>query len=551
VSASRRDFVKSASTAAAFAFATRAAPYVRGLAPVPTPPGSTPGDPAIRDLAMRALDAAKAAGATYADVRIQDQAVQKLVVRSGAVLQVQVIDDLFFNVRVIAGGAWGFASTTRLTADDVERAARAAVAQGKANGRGQSTPVVLAPTPPVPNGAYTTPIETDPFTVPVDRTLDMIVSAHAGAGKTTSGATLSLGTELTSMRETTSFASTEGSWIVQTLYGTLLGDIYAAIVSADNSESAFLRLDTNVPVAAGYEAIAGLRLASAYPQLIEETQRQLTAKEVDVGRYDIVFDGHAMAGLISASLAPAFEIDRALGYDQDSGMSYLAPPAKVLGTYHIGGPALTLRANANEPRGLGTKGWDSEGVAADGFTLIKNGVVVDYMTDRTFAPQLASWYGTTGQPVHSHGCTGQDDASHSPVLWWPNLTMEPASRGGTLESLIASTANGLFVGGPMFGLLDAPRMNGLYPTGTGNIMRLITNGVLGAPVKHGAVVARTTDLWRSIDAVGGAASVAPFFGMFNKGVPGENGATTISAPAARIKQLNVINTYRKPRSANT
>jgi TldD protein len=546
----RRDFLRSASATAALGLLTvpRTSPLF-GLVPVDTPPGVTPGDPLLRDLAMRALNAATSAGARYADVRIQDSLRRVTAVGDTRVEFLQLQVKLLLGVRVIANGAWGFASTARLTSDDVERVARAAVAQAKANGSGRADPVALPPTPAIPNGAYTTPIKQDPFAVSFDDTVNLLIAAQepthtAAEAQGGKGGAVSLSADVRFLRETQSFASSEGSWIVQTLYSArgLGGGVGVSVVAPDHSDSYGRDMETFYRVSAGYEALTELNLAEAYPRLVEEARQLLHAKEVDVGRYDVVFDGYGVAGLLSASLAPAAELDRVLGYEQDIGTSYLAPPEKVLGGMHLGGPQLTIRADRTQARGRSTVGWDAEGVTPEPFTVVKDGVVVDYFTDREFAPRLASWSASEGRSVHSHGCAWAMNASMIQTICWPNLTMEPDPTGESVEGMIAATKKGLYFAKGVDGSLDPPLMNGMYFS---EMVYEITNGKLGPLVKHAAIDARTTELWKSMDRVGSRATVAHTDGSSYKGDPGESYGATISAPAARVTQLKVVNYYRK------
>jgi TldD protein len=548
----RRDFLRSASAAAALGLLTvpRTSPLF-GLVPVDTPPGVTPGDPLLRDLAMRALDAAMSAGASYADVRVQDSLLRVTSVTDTKVDYVQLETNLLLGVRVIANGAWGFASTARLTREDVARMAQTAVAQAKANGSGRADPVALAPTPPVPNGEYTTPIKQDAFAVSFDDTVNLLITAQmpthtAAEAHGGTGGAVSLSANVRFLRDTQSFASSEGSWIVQTLYSARGPNSWVgvSVMAPDHSDSYDRDMETYYMVSAGYEALTELNLAEAYPRLVDEARQLLHAKEVDVGRYDVVFDGYAVAGLLSASLAPAAELDRVLGYEQDLGTSYLAPPEKVLGGMHLGGPKLTIRADRTQARGRSTVGWDAEGVTPEPFTLVNDGVVVDYMTSREFAPRLASWYASQGHPVHSHGCAWAMDASMIQTICWPNLTMEPDPTGESVEALIAATKKGLYFAKGVDSSLDPPLMNGLY---LGGMVYEITNGKLGPLVKHAAIDARTTELWKSMDRVGSPGTVVHTDGGSYKGDPPESYGAAISAPAARVTQLAVINYYRKER----
>jgi TldD protein len=136
------------------------------------------------------------------------------------------------------------------------------------------------------------------------------------------------------------------------------------------------------------------------------------------------------------------------------------------------------------------------------------------------------------------------DAGVIETIGYPNITVDPAASSATIESLIAATKNGLYFSKGLWASMDPPLMNGMYG---GQMVYEITNGKIGALVKHAALTARTTDLWKSADLLGGASTVVDTAAYQYKGDPMEVYFSSVRAPAARIKQVNVINTYRKER----
>src|SRR5262249_10616511 len=111
MSHSRRDFLKTTSSAAAFGLVARAPVGTLGSS-WHRPLGDLPsiGDSDLKELAMRGIDAAKSAGATYADIRIGTSRVRRSDARDHTIALTRLINNFQFGVRVIAGGAWGFAS---------------------------------------------------------------------------------------------------------------------------------------------------------------------------------------------------------------------------------------------------------------------------------------------------------------------------------------------------------------------------------------------------------------------------------------------------------
>jgi len=132
----------------------------------------------VRQVSERALDAASAAGATYADCRVINRTVQKLTVKNGMVAAVELLEDEGVGIRVIVDGAWGFASVDVLDSPSVEEAARHAVQIARASARVNRVAVRLAPAPAL-TGVYRTPVVRDPFAVSLDDKVDLLLRTDA------------------------------------------------------------------------------------------------------------------------------------------------------------------------------------------------------------------------------------------------------------------------------------------------------------------------------------------------------------------------------------
>src|SRR6185503_8941559 len=125
-------------------------------------------EPNIKELAAVALDAAKSAGADYADVRFVRNRNQNVSTREQRVAGIADNETYGFGVRTLVNGSWGFAASRDLTREEVSRVAKQAVAQARANRSALVRPVVLAPAPVVANGVWKSPIEIEPFDVAIE-----------------------------------------------------------------------------------------------------------------------------------------------------------------------------------------------------------------------------------------------------------------------------------------------------------------------------------------------------------------------------------------------
>src|SRR5919108_2039202 len=130
----------------------------------------------VRDLCALAVEAALGAGASYADARVVVRRSQRVATKNGRVEAVRDVESEGIGVRVLVGGAWGFASDRRLTpAAAVEAAQRAVAFARAAPGNHERR---LAPVPPA-KGTYRTPLERDPLAVPLSEKVEHCLRAEA------------------------------------------------------------------------------------------------------------------------------------------------------------------------------------------------------------------------------------------------------------------------------------------------------------------------------------------------------------------------------------
>ena len=137
-------------------------------------------------LIATALDTARARGAEYADIRLVSNREQRIVVRNGVVETMTADESVGLGIRAVFQGAWGFASTRELTGEAADQAAGQAVqiarASASQNGSGQTAGQLLG-SPVASQGSYTTPMGIDPFTVPLEAKLALLLEADRGDGR--------------------------------------------------------------------------------------------------------------------------------------------------------------------------------------------------------------------------------------------------------------------------------------------------------------------------------------------------------------------------------
>ena len=499
------------------------------------------GNPDARAIAAAALDAANAAGARYADVRVASGATRRTIVVDRGV-STQAIEGQFnFGVRVLVDGAWGFASSTIVTEEEAARVARLAVRQSSLNPWGKQRTLELAPAPVVADGEWETPIDQDPWSYSIQDQLELQIEANEAiikVGETSGQAEVQAFSWFEFSKADVVFASSEGSYITQRFHN--FGNVYSASALSEDRE----RYGSSVPESFrtggyGWEAIDGIPFAQDAEQAVADAIMMMNAKDPDVGRYDLVLDSSAVAAAFNSSIVNALEFDRVLGYEMHAGgTSYLAPPEEVLGQYSYNNPMLNVRATGSAPRAGGMYMWDVEGVAPADYQLIREGVVVDYFTTREFAPQLEWWYRQNGMPVESRGTAGSQGSVLIQVVAPSIAIMEPGEEDVTIEEMIAETEDGIYIHRGGFASVDPPMLNMSFSAG--GMAHEIRDGKLGEPISEPNFLARTPDFWRSMDMIGGAGTFGYQGGGTGKGDPFQQIGRTVGAPAARFREVNVF-----------
>ena len=495
---------------------------------------------------MRALDAARSAGASYADVRISRNRNQSVFTRERRVQGVTDNETLGFGVRVLVNGAWGFAASRELSRDEVVTVAQQAVAQARANRSALVRPVELAPVRPSPTGTWRGAwIETDPFDVAIEDKVAMLLEANEAALKVVDPNNQRRGFVNSSMfflREEKTLATTDGTMVVQTIYRAQPNMTITAI--APDFSDFQSRQSTDVqPAGRGYEHIVNARLIENAPRWAEEARQKLSAKPVEVGRYDLILHPTHLWLTIHESIAHPTELDRVMGYEANyAGTSFLAPPERVLGKFRYGPDYMNVRGDRSQPGSLSACGWDDEGVVPEDFDIVKDGILVDYQTTREQAPWLDWWYAQRNQPVRSHGCSYAQSWADVQFQRMPNISLLPGERDIGWDEIIAETQNGIAIIGEGSFSIDQQRFNAQFG---GQLFYEVKNGRITGMLKDVAYQMRTPDFWNAMDMIGGQRSYM-LGGAFNdgKGQPSQSNAVSHGCVPTRHRNINVINTGR-------
>lgn len=519
----------------------------------------------IRSLSMRAIDAANAAGAAYADVRVTRTVRQRYDVQitsetKHAQSPYSCVDteSLWIGVRALVNGYWGFAASPYWVSDEAVRLARAAVAQAAENAKGPARPVDFGRYPSV-TGSWTTPIAIDPFQISVEEKMDWMMATHMTikqvlpvTSSVTHGVVFpALYASFMSaefVRQEHALATTEGSYVTQTFFRTK-GDAGVSLeMHPHRGDIVNAHAGGLAETGRGWELFPEAKLVEQAPGLLKQLEASVSMprKPVEVGRFDVVCDAVTIANLVDATFGRAAEIDRALGYEANaSGTSYLGPdPLTMLGTA-VANDLVTVTADRSLPTGLATVKWDAEGVVPDDFPVVHAGTLVDYQTTREQAAWLAPWYQHQGKPIQSHGCANAVDASSTTLQMTPNLRLQPAASTADLESLVAGITDGIVMEKCNV-QTDFQCRNGSVKV-TDDLGRVyqVKQGKRVAVLADAGLLFNTTELWKNVIALGGAGSVEHVPGYETKGEPAQETVHTVRAGPAVFKNMAIFNVKKK------
>ena len=541
----RRDFMKqggAAFGASLFAGSALAGiPRLLAAAPAPLPRAlDTFAQPAdVKALMAAALNAAKAAGASYADVRCSRQRQNFVFTREQQIQQVVDTDTIGIGVRTLVDGTWGFAATRILTSDGAAAAAREAVAIAKASRVARDRAVEWLPSPVVSDGVWKSAFTTDPFDISIEEKADLLIRTNAAAMKTKGVQFVFSGFFF--VKDERYYANTDGTNLKQDVVRSW-PTLQITAVSSDRTDFQS-RSNVVAPMARGWEYILSSDLVGNAPKWGEDAVAKLTAKPVDVGRYDLVLDPANLWLTIHESIGHPTELDRAMGYEANyAGTSFIAPPEKQLGQLKYGPSIMNIQGDRSQVGGLSTIGWDDDGVKPDEFLIVKNGMFNDYQTTREQAPWLRWWYDKNGTPVRSHGCSYAQGWDNVQFQRMPNVSLLPGTRDLSINDLVSATDRGILISGDGSFSIDQQRYNAQFG---GQTYHEIKGGKIVGVLKDVAYQIRTPDFWNSMDMIGGKSSYTLGGSFFDgKGQPAQVNAVSHGSPPARFRNVNVINTGR-------
>jgi len=437
----------------------------------------------LKDKIKEIIDYLKNKKVDYADIRHQKRSVEDIKVKNGNVEALSRNDDQGFGIRVIANGAWGFAASSVLNLDEMKRVAEAAIEIAKASALTKKEDVRLTPTE-VYQESYKSGYEIDPFGVSIDTKIGLLLDACSIMQKTPKIKVAEGSMEFFKTEKT--FASTEGAFIEQSIVESGAGIVATAVEGSEAQRRSYPNSFGGDYASRGFEFVEELKLLENAERVREEAVQLLSAPPLPEKETTIIIAGNQLALQVHESCGHPTELDRVLGTEISlAGGSFLT--LDKLNKLKYGSEKVTIVADATIPGGLGSFGYDDEGVKAQRVYLVKDGLFVGYQTCRETAAVLNQ---------QSNGTMRAEGWNRIPLIRMTNINLEP--REWDLEDLIKDTKDGVFLDTNKSWSIDDKRLN--FQFGVEAAWE-IEGGKLGKMFKNATYTGITPQFWNSCDAI--------------------------------------------------
>ncbi len=429
------------------------------------------------EILEKVVDISLKNGADYCDVRFCINREEEIRVRGGDPEQVFSKVTKGYGVRVLYRGAWGFAA-----GQTPDEAAVKAVKVAKASTLAKKEDISLAETE-VYTDSWEPSLKKDPFSVSLEEKLSLLVDCSK-AMQEIEDIKLSQAF-MRSQSQEKWFSSSEGAAIHQKILYCGAGIAATAVRGGDMQKRSYPASFDGDFSQKGYEFIESLNLYDNCQKTAREAVDLLEAPQCPSGKMDIVLDSSQLALQVHESCGHPTELDRVLGYEASyAGTSFLTP--EKLKNFAYGSPHVTIVADSTVLGGLGTFGYDDEGVKACRTPLIDKGIFTGYLTSRETASQLG---------IATNGAMRAMDFNCIPIIRMTNINLMPGDH--TLEELL-DIKEGIYMETNRSWSIDDRRINFQFGCEIGF---KIEKGELTQMVKNPSYTALTPEFWGSCDAV--------------------------------------------------
>jgi TldD protein len=476
----------------------------------------------MQDTATQAVEAALAAGASYADARAMEIRSEAMTARNGVVEALEREERAGVGVRALIGSSWGFYAVPDLGPAAARRTGEQAAAVARASTSVAGPDLALVPEAPV-TGSWASDCREDPWSVSLAEKGDLLV-----------GVTNEMRDHGADIAEASHriwdtrkwFVSSEGTSVDQHIVETGAGMSATAVGENETQRRSYPGIRGQYGTR-GWELIREIDLPANAARIAEEARQLLTADPCpSLDATDLILGSEQMALQIHESVGHATELDRILGWEAAfAGTSWLDLAQR--GSLRFGSELMNITADATLPGALGSFGYDDEGTPAHPVDIVKDGIWVGTLSGRDSAALAGI--------ERSGGAVRAEGFDRIPMVRMTNVGLLPGNS--SLAEMIAATDDGIYMDTNRSWSIDDKRLNFQFGCEMG---WEIKGGKKTRLLKNPTYTAISPRFWGSMDLLGGRDEWT-FWGTPNcgKGQPQQIGHTGHPAVPARFRGIRV------------
>jgi TldD protein len=424
----------------------------------------------LKDILTKTINEATKLGAEYAEARAETLFKTMLTLKEGRVEAAKQGTEEGVALRVLAGGAWGFASIGSLNAEILTNAVSEACKMAKAASLQLKNPIKLAKYRAVEDKVRIKPRK-NPSEVSME---DKIKTASAINKNTLSydKRVKSCTIDYLDLTGTSTFTNSEGTFIEQDkLY------VWSRITASAVQKGVFTFSREEIGSTAGYELFDTETPEALGEKLAKRATEQLSAKTPKGGSFPVVLGPNVVGVFVHEAFGHLAEADLALS----GGVL-----ANNLGK-KIASDLVTFYDDGTIDGAFGSFKYDDEGVRTQKTLLIKDGVVAGLMHNLETAQKF------NAEPT---GNARAEDFRVEPIIRMRNTFMAPRDR--SFEELIEDVQFGYYFKSFRGGQAN---VDGTFQVGIQEGYEII-NGEVGDPVRDASISGNTLETLLKVDGVG-------------------------------------------------
>ncbi len=460
----------------------------------------------------------------FLEIRFQEDQSEYIIFKN---LNPEYIDNSIekgFSIRVLYRGNWGFASSSVISENEVQKVFLKAMSIVENLEEGK----VSLTEEEVYTDEYIQDVAINPFDVPLNEKINFIKDIQNEILKSKNIDFSDF--MFLAHREKKLYMNSSGSRIYQER--TRIDPSFSMYKL--KPELTVLKSNTH-PTAKGFEYIKNMNFRNEILKYNEQINEKSKAKSVIPQKYNLLIDPSNLWLTIHETIGHSTEMDRVLLYEANYAGSSFASIDQI-GDLIYGSEKVNIVADRSQKDGLSTVMYDDEGVKTYEFDIIKNGVLTGLQSNREIAILAGE--------KKSKACSYADSYSSFPLQRMPNISLLPnKDKDLKLKDMLSLCEDGIYIVGDSSWSIDMQRYNFQF---TGNLFYEVSGGEIKGMLKDVIYQSNTQDFWKNCIEVGGESTYS-LEGAFNcgKGQPSQVAAVSHGAPLALFKDINIKNTQNE------